>query len=269
LNKDQLDKFQKMLLNERSFDRLFCDVSGTEKFDLYYNEHFSDDPVFNHAVVDDSILESTEAEDLDFLSTLLYEIKSEASTRNVPATIFVERFWNITQRLERAAVDDGYLILGSMEILSKDVGPESSASDRGIEIIETRNVRLWNDVFMRSYAISPDWESELLKRESAFLNDQATTLLLAKEQDSEFPASGCMLMHKIPSDFLGIYCVGTLPQSRNRGIASLMVRKGEEFASKIGCKYLTLQTLTYDSVTPMYQKLGFKIEFERNILQLA
>jgi len=74
LNNDQLDMFQNMLLNERSFDKLFCDVSSTNRFDVYYNRSFSDDPVFNHVVIDDSILESIDELDGDSLSVLLYEI---------------------------------------------------------------------------------------------------------------------------------------------------------------------------------------------------
>ena len=68
MNKYQSNKFQNMLLNERSFDKLFCDVSSTNRFDLYYNQNFADDPVFNHAVVDDSILESIDEQDRDSLS---------------------------------------------------------------------------------------------------------------------------------------------------------------------------------------------------------
>ena len=256
-----------MLLNERSFDKLFCDVSSTNRFDLYYNRSFSDDPVFNHAVIDDSILESIGDLDRDSLSVLLYEIKSEASARNVPPTIFVERLWKIAQRLETAAIEDGYVIAGLMQILSKAV-TASNSDDARIDVIETMDVRLWNKVFMQSYSINPGWESELLKREDMFSNDRSTTLLLAKEFDSELSASGCMLLHRIPNDFLGIYCVGTLQQSRNRGIATSMVRGAEDFAAKIGCKYLTLQTLASDGVTPLYQNLGFEIDFERTVLQL-
>ena len=170
--------------------------------------------------------------------------------------------------MERAAIEDGYLIAGLMQILSKEVAVASNSKEEKIEVIETRNFPLWNEVFMRSYSINPVWESELLKREDMFSNDRSTTLLLAKEPNSELAASGCMLLHKIPNDFLGIYCVGTLPQSRHRGIANSMMRKAEDIAAKIGCEYLTLQTLASDGVTPLYQNLGFEIDFERTVLQL-
>ena len=98
-----------------------------------------------------------------------------------------------------------------------------------------------------------------------FSNDESTMLFLARERDAP---TGCMLLHRIPDDFLGIYCVGTLPEKRNRGIAKSLMRTAEEYAARIGSKYLTLQTVASDGVTPMYTKLGFKIEFERDVLQL-
>ena len=259
-------KFQNMLLNERSFDGLFCDVSSSNRFDLYYNQRFSDDPVFNHAVIDDALLESIDELDEESLHLLLYEVKSEAIRRNVPPTIFVERFWNISRRLEKGAIEDGYVIGGVMDILSKEVKTDSDylSKDQG-DVIETRDVGLWNEIFMRSYSINPAWESELIRRERLFSNDKNTALFLAREKNE---AAGCMLLHKIPDDFVGIYCLGTLPKMRNRGIAKLLMKTAEGYASRIGSKYLTLQTVASDGVTPMYEKMGFKVEFERDVLQL-
>ena len=71
MKKDQLENFQNMLLNERSFDHLFCDVSNSNRFDLYYNQRFSDDPVFNHAVIVDSILDSIDELDNESLHDII------------------------------------------------------------------------------------------------------------------------------------------------------------------------------------------------------
>ncbi|MHB1868136.1 MAG: GNAT family N-acetyltransferase, partial [Nitrososphaerales archaeon] len=250
-----IEKFQNMLLNERSFDRLFCDVSNSNRFDLYYNQRFSDDPVFNHAVIDDAILESIDELDEESLHVLLYEVKSEAIRRNVPPTIFVERFWKISQRLEKVAIEDGYVIGGLMDILSKEVNADSDdlSKDQN-DVIETRDVGLWNEIFMHSYSINPAWESELIRRERLFSNDRNTVLFLAREKNE---TAGCMLLHKLPDDLVGIYCLGTLPERRNRGIAKSLIRTAEGYASRIGSKHLTLQTVARDGVTPMYEKMGF------------
>lgn len=257
-----------MLLNERSFDKLFCDVSNTNRFDLYYNQHFSDDPVFNHVVVDDSVMESPDELDDNSLSILLHEIKTEADQKDVSPTIFIERFWNLAQRLEKSAIEDNFRIAGMMEILSKEVVRKTTLSpNRAVDVVETKDFGLWNQIFMRSFLLNPLWEAELLKREEMFNMDQSTILFVAREHKDD-RASGCMLLHRIPKDYLGIYCVGALPERRNRGIAAAMMAKAETYAAEVGCKYLTLQTVTNDGVTPMYTNMGFKIDFERDLLQL-
>ncbi|MHB1869176.1 MAG: GNAT family N-acetyltransferase, partial [Nitrososphaerales archaeon] len=58
------------------------------------------------------------------------------------------------------------------------------------------------------------------------------------------------------------------PERRNHGIAKSLIRTAEGYASRIGSKHLTLQTVARDGVTPMYEKMGFKVEFVRDVLQL-
>lgn len=252
-----------MLVNERSFDRLFCDVSSSERFDLYYNQRFSEDPVFNHVVIDDRIMDSSYRTDDDSLAILLHEIRSEAERINVCPTIFVEKQWSYSKKLEEEAVEDGYGIAGMMEILSKEV--TGSSLFQSNNVVETKDYELWNDIFMRSFSLSQDWKEELLKRERMFLEDKGTVLLVAMDKSE---ASGCTLLHRMPLDYLGVYCVGTLPEGRGRGIATSMLRASEGYAANMGCKYLTLQTVQSDGVTPMYISLGYRIDFERDLLRL-
>ncbi|MGI0092411.1 MAG: hypothetical protein ACREBS_11955, partial [Nitrososphaerales archaeon] len=68
---NQPDRFKSMLSNEREFDRLFCDVIQRDRFSLFFNERFADDPVFNHATIASAILESTtEERQQEFQETL-------------------------------------------------------------------------------------------------------------------------------------------------------------------------------------------------------
>ncbi len=256
-----------MLLNERSFDRLFCDVANSNRFDLYYNTSFADDPVFNHAIVDDAILDSSYSTDADSLLILLSEIKSVALGRDVMLTIFVERFWKLCERLESAAIEDGFVVAGSMNILSKKIGKALQKFNEPIDVFETEDISLWNQTFMRSYSIGQKWAPELIRREEMFLSDPSTRLFLATEKESDLP-SGCLLVHRTPSDYLGIYCVGTVPERRHRGVAKALLAAVENLAIELHCENLTLQTIESDGVTPMYLGLGFNLDFQRDVLKL-
>lgn len=253
-----------MLLNERSFDKLFCDLYETRTLDLYFNDCFKDDPVFNHVVIKDSVLSSLENENEEQTTMLLDEIKKEARRRNFSPTIFVEDFWKKSQFIQNVAVEDDYFVGGFMEILSKAVKKMSETASK-TTVQETKDFKLWNKTFMNSYSIPAHWEEELLRREQMFSTFNDTKLYIAKNPQNE--SVGCMLTHRAPLEYLGIYCVGTIPEMRHRGIASAMLSEAEQTAADIGCDYLTLQTITSDGVAPFYLKLGFVIEFRRVVLQ--
>ena len=255
-----------MLENERSFDALFCDLFETRRFRMFYNSIFSDDPVFNHSVISPEILDS-QRNDVSEHSDIFIEIRAEANKRRVPPSIFVERFWRNSTSIMKSAIDYGYLISGTMELHSKNVNRVSKMrSESSFEVLEAKDVGPWNEVFMRSYGIGASWKRELIRRENLFQNRSSTYLFLASEKNDQSATSGCILLHNDPKDWMGIYCVGTLPEKRNLGVATAMVTFAETFAAKKGCNYLTLQTITSDHVAPLYQSLGFKVDFVRDVL---
>lgn len=262
MSSDLFSLFQKLLINERSFDGLFCDVANCNGFNLYYNMLFKEDPVFNHAAIDDSILNYANHATVGRISKLLQEIKAEAQRRSVLPTIFVEEFWEKSGFFQKVAIEDGYIVGGSMEVMSKMVESQPDSESEAV-VEETDDLKLWTDIFMSSYSIPFGWEEELIRREQAFSAPNSTKLLLAR--DAQKPV-GCVLIHRMPPDFLGIYCVGTIPEMRHRGVARTMLRKAERMAAEFGCKYLTLQTISSDGITPMYLRYGFKLEFKRNVL---
>ncbi|MDG6996144.1 MAG: GNAT family N-acetyltransferase [Nitrososphaerota archaeon] len=259
--------FENMLANERSFDRLFCDVFKEQYFQVYYNQKFADDPVFNHFVLDDRL--SSIANPEFAFEQLLSDCVATSNKLKITASIFVDKYLPWTDEFERVAIDRGFRIGGRMNLLTKLVGSLSERITHRAHVDVTRDVDLWNRTFMRSYDIPDSWSDELLTRERNFLDDQRTVLLLAEELDTHAKGAGCILLHAEPTDWMGVYCVGTVPESRHKGIANEMMYMSESIALSRGCKYLTLQTIESDGVTPMYQKLGYQIQFQRDILQAA
>ena len=254
-----------MLANERSFDRLFCDVLKKQYFRIYYNQEFADDPVFNHFVLDDRL--SSVADPESTFEQLLSDFLLTADELRITASIFVDKYLSWTDIFERIAIDHGFRIGGRMNLLSKPVGRLSESAIHHAHVDITRDVYLWNRTFMRSYDIPDSWSSELLTRENNFLDDPRTVLLLAEDLETHAKGAGCILLHAEPTDWMGVYCVGTVRESRRKGIANEMMHASESIALSRGCKNITLQTLESDGVTPMYQKLGYQIQFQRDILQ--
>lgn len=254
-----------MIANERSFDRLFCDVICYDRICTYYNMSFSDDPIFNHIVLDDS-LSSVEYSDFAYDQVLSDSVLA-ATQLKIPVSIFVDKFHSWAERFEQIAIDREFRIGERMNVFSKVVAETLPTVSDFVKIVITKDFELWNDIFIQSYGIPDSWKEGLLTRERAFLDDPRTTLILAEEPEVEVEVSGCLLLHLEPKDWMGVYCVGTLQERRHKGIARRMMLAAEKIAYEKGCRFLTLQTVVGDGVTPMYQQIGYRIEFERDILQ--
>jgi GNAT superfamily N-acetyltransferase len=257
-----------MLQNERSFDEVFCDVLKADRFSLFYNSEFSDDAVFNHAVISDDVLGSDVS--MDDLEPILEEIRIQASKKQVPTSVFLENFWKNAVNAEKAAVNSGYRVAGKMDSMSKSVNGSTLSSQgntRLTGVTTSAEVRAWNSCFMRSFDIPSHWEDELLRREQSVLGDPSTKLLSAFESEDSTALSGCLLLHRNPSECMGVYCVGTVPELRGRGVARALMAQAESIAVELKCKVLTLQTVRSDGFTPMYQKMGYTVEFDRDVLR--
>ncbi len=269
-----------LLENEQSFDRLFCETKHGDYFTLFYNEAFADDPIFNHFVIKPTLLERRKGTrggvDSEMfqqqIEQTLESIRSIAQKLHVKASVFIEDFWPLANELSKKAIEDHYRLSGRMDILSMELGsqksngdPKSRMSNPNIEIEITKDVENWNNVFVRSFNIGEGWHSELAKRLQQISIDEPTTkLILARHMGKP---SGCLLLHRFPKEVMGVYCVGTLPEARGKGIAKEMMKKSKELASDEDCKFMTLQTIEEDFVSGFYTRIGYKVVFRRSIFQ--
>ncbi len=269
-------RFKDLLLNERGFHQLFCDLERSGNLSLYHNENFAEDPIFNHFIIEDALLDSRTYPEQEVVHSIFHEINQVRGKSNSKGSLFMEDFWQNGPRFEKTAIEEGFRISDKMEILSKPVDKPVRGDNAETRFEKTRkpiasltkDVRSWNRVFMDSFSIPKSWEDELLRREGICLDNPDVSFIIAQvnsDSESSFNA-GCLLSFVRPSHCCGIYCVGTIPRWRGRGVALEMLEFAHGLATKFGCKMLTLQTLTSDNVSPMYKKIGYTADFERDIL---
>ena len=256
--------YLKLLENERRFHRLFCDVEEHEYFSMYHNRSFADDPIFNHFILSERVMMG---EDSHQMSRAISSIRASHVGSAINASIFVENFWSNSPNFEKVAIENGYRITGQMEILAKKLSPNDSLpKDQRTRVETTKDIDLWNELFMSSFSIPASWREELRKRLRIILENKSASLIVASEIEARNLGQGVLLTYIQPTDIMGVYCVGTDPRWRGRGIARAMMTYAERSAREVGCRFITLQTLSADGVAPMYKKMGYVTEFVRDLL---
>ncbi len=254
-----------LLQNEAAFGNLFCDMISGKFFSVYYNQNFSDDPIFNHVTFSSSILDSDNYNSGE-VETTFKEAIGKARRLGVPASLFLDRFWRNSRTLEKDAIDFGFLIIEQMHILKKSIKSPLLEGVNEIAAQMTTDVNLWNGAFIKSFAIPQNWIKELERRLAQISRDPKTLLLVAIEKGAS-EASGCSLLHFDPAECMGVYCVGTLPERRGHGVARALMAAAEIEAMRRNCEAIVLQTIASDGVAPMYLKMGYETAFERDVLQ--
>ena len=267
-DKNRLSLFRTFLRNESSFDSLFCDKQDYPDYSLYYNTEFADDAVFNHVSLSEHVLLDHAPSSVSY-EDIVADITEEARNKGVPASIFVEAFWPQFHAFQKVAIEMGYFFFGKMNIMSKQIAEDGTAQTNALDVIvsETDDVQVWNRAFMKSFSIPPSWENELLRRERAFPKDSTRLLVAYLGNSKGRDADGCLMILVEPRDCAGIYSVGAVPESRSKGIARALMVRAESLSRGLGSKLLTLQTIVSDGYTPMYEKFGFHIDFERDVLK--
>src|SRR5579863_9087198 len=113
--------FEELLQNERGFHRLYCELVRDEFLTLYYNRFFSEDPIFNHYVLDNSMLEGAIAVEPERTRSIVKKAKLQGQELRLSTSIFIEDFWPHGAQFVKSAVEQGYRITDKMETLTKEV----------------------------------------------------------------------------------------------------------------------------------------------------
>ncbi|MGE5782681.1 MAG: GNAT family N-acetyltransferase [Nitrososphaerales archaeon] len=127
-----------------------------------------------------------------------------------------------------------------------------------VNVKETNNIKDWNDIFCKSFRIT---RRITHVKQVLYKNRERFIFLLAevseKTNNRKIPVGCCLLFENYGC--MGLYCLGTIPEYRNKGIARTVIKKCLETANLKGFSNVFLHTLLNDDYMNFYNKLNFKI----------
>ena len=139
----------------------------------------------------------------------------------------------------------------------------SQPTDRAdARIREASSARDWS----RAYLLSFYGETSLMPAVTGVVRrlmaKRSTTLLEARQRGE---VAGALAIFRTPR-LGGIYCVGTVPRYRKRGIAGALLERASEIASSEK-RLMVLQTLKSDGVESFYTKRGFTALYRKCFME--
>jgi GNAT superfamily N-acetyltransferase len=120
----------------------------------------------------------------------------------------------------------------------------------------------WIDLFCESFQIE-DWKKPV--RKLIMSNYRHFDLLVSRiRMNLEYIPAACAILY-CSKRVMGLYCLGTLPKFRRKGLAFQIVKSSISRAKTRGMKFFFVQTFLSDGFAEMYEKAGLQLAYRKRI----
>ena len=196
-------------------------------------------------------------------------IEEEFGKRGLPASCMFVQDGPSWKGLRGHLSSKGYKVadvMSVMEIVGKtNRKPVASNRDVKITILGSRStageLREWSGAYLRAFYGSEKLLDAVQETVGGIVKDKMTGLVLARIRKTPV---GCAALYRTKDDMAGAYCVGTIPEFRERRVGATMLNCLLEIVRREKRK-LILQTMRSDSAEDFYVKQGFKRAYSKSV----
>ncbi len=229
----------KMEENELGFTGIWSEMTTLECGVLFLNPHLPND-IFFDKLTNITCLSEKMIDDALYLF----------QRHNTRPFIYVLNNSSFEELLRKK----GFTFYDTQHVLKKSTG--NNLENLPIHHIARKDSLLWADIFCKSYDC-PDWIDEV----NAIVRKSVSEVEYLV--DSENNASCVALYEK--NSVLGLYCLGTVPEKRRKGLAKLLISYALNQVKTKKLDFLMLETYQRDALLEFYLKLGFEKVYEKKI----
>ena len=184
--------------------------------------------------------------------------EKELQLRGLPPTVLV---FDSCPSGAKALLASGYRAVDTMTVLvSKGAIDGSRASDSKVHT--SSSAGSWVGAYLRAFYGDEELAGSVVPIVRRLLKAKAATLLEATVKGR---VAGTLALFRT-GGLAGVYCVGTVPEFRKRGVATGLLSRAKEIADAEG-RELILQTLASDRAEPFYSQRGFECLYSKTIME--
>ncbi len=163
-------------------------------------------------------------------------------------------YFKVQPPRELRTVDTMYIL----KSVKKEAGLNRSVK---VRLAKPSDATTWVDLFCKSFSVL-EWKGEVSHIIAA--NSNKMDLLLAYKGNT--PAGCAAIFNK--SDLMGLYCLGTVPMQRSKGVAASILNYAKTFAADHNLP-LFLQTFGSEKLLDLYRARGFEVVYTKSICELS
>lgn len=159
--------------------------------------------------------------------------------------------------LEKFLVKKGFTIYDTQHVFKKNTN--SILEHLPVHHIARKDSLLWAEIFCKSYDCH-EWIDEV----NSIVRSSVSKIEYLV--DSENNASCVALYEK--NSILGLYCLGTMPEYRNKGLAKSLISYALNRVKQKNLDFLMLETYERDALMKFYSNLGFEHVYEKKVYSI-
>jgi len=237
--------------NEREFFSLWGNIHYDKNMTIVYNPVFKDDPLFNNV----NQIKLNGNSNLDIINNFERFFKK----LNIRAAVQINQF-DDSKEIEECVIDNGYKLYDELIVMNYKLSVDEYNISNNVRKIKFNEIDRWCNACIECFEIENSWKIEMKnKMKTLFL--RSDTIFLGNFNDNKITGTAVIYNNKIS----GLYFLGTVPEARNEGIASLIIKKIINDCKKNKIEFLCLQTLKSDKLEEFYLKKGFRTEYTKKI----
>jgi len=237
--------------NELLFFSLWSRQKVSKRLTLLYNPNLSDDFLFNHARL------TAPQETLGYKD--LRYVKKFYSRLGIKPSLILNSKPDSGQK--HLLSGEGFEAIEQLITMSTPTYISSALKPNlKITVCGEDDLAEWVKVFVEAFS-TPSWLEELKRIAEEMVKHPSCTLYLARYKGT---AVGVAARYSVEG-VSGLYCLGTTPKLRNRGVGSALVAHVINEAHRSGDRIICLQTLANEHLTKFYARLGFRRRYSKTI----
>lgn len=192
-----------------------------------------------------------------------------AKRKRATAYILVEegRPWD---KLHSSLFSRGYAVLDRMLVMEarpKEKGKAAPNAGVDVSVVNPRSkgkeLQEWTRTYLQAFYGDQKLNGGVTKIMRQVVKDKKASVILARVGQT---AAGCAVLYRSAGGVAGVYCVGTAPNLRRRGVGAAILAHVREIAEGEG-RRLILQTLASDSAEGFYLKQGFRLAYSKTLYE--